>query len=187
MLLALSNKANSWSGVPPASLVIVGPIAELEKSLIFERVKAGMRRARLERLLDKASATVPARTWRLKPYGKTLRRVARWSRRKCGRSGDRRDVWVGPNRPQDYKRAVVVRHRKAERQTTSKTTPRSGRRSALKNGLTEPTLFLTLPREGVRKEPLSDFGGDHIGVRQVCGVFRLSSFSQKNPGSPYRA
>jgi DNA invertase Pin-like site-specific DNA recombinase len=46
----LSLRENIDTGGPlgRAMVVIVGAIAELEKSLIVERVKAGMRRARLE-------------------------------------------------------------------------------------------------------------------------------------------
>ena len=46
----VSSRENIDTGGPlgRAMVVIVGAIAELEKSLIVERVKAGMRRAKLE-------------------------------------------------------------------------------------------------------------------------------------------
>jgi DNA invertase Pin-like site-specific DNA recombinase len=57
----ISFRENIDTGGPlgRAIVVIVGAIAELERSLIVERVKAGMRRARLEgRRIGRSTLTV---------------------------------------------------------------------------------------------------------------------------------
>ena len=62
-----------------ALVVIIGAVAELERNLIIERVRAGMRRARLEgrHIGRKPLVLDQAAIWRERTQGHSLREIAR--------------------------------------------------------------------------------------------------------------
>jgi hypothetical protein len=58
-----------------------------------------------------------------------------------GRSLDRRDAWVGLNRPLDYERAVLVEAEVSEQDNEDHSPEWSGRSVRKKKDLTGPTLL----------------------------------------------
>ena len=90
--ISLQEQFDTSSPIGQAMFIIIGAMAQLERDIIRERVKAGLERARAKgvRLGRPLSSARPDQAWALKEKGLSLQEIAR--RLHCSRSTARRKI-----------------------------------------------------------------------------------------------